>query len=192
MSVARSTLKFSQSLLNGWAQWFFSKLCNRLHNWKWSETSPFPPISNVLASPVWASDEYSTLRERLKKAVPCPSIVEGNADGYVTIDASTGGVAEEQASDKDRYISPFGKEDYFRILFVSPSFFSFCASGRGSCTSCAASPARPSPRTLRRSSRSSRLSNWTTSVAELFMLLSGICFAKKRHVFMKVFDLVDA
>ena len=26
----------------------------------------------------------------------------------------------------------------------------------------------------------------------LFMLLSGICFAKKRHVFMKVFDLVDA
>ena len=65
----------------------------------------------MLASPVWASDEYSTLRERLKKAVPCPSIVEGNADGYVTIDASTGGVAEDQASDKDRYISLFGKEE---------------------------------------------------------------------------------
>ena len=114
---------FSQSLQNGWAQCVFSKLCNRLHNWKWSETSPFPPISNVLASPVWASDEYSTLRERLKKAVPCPSIVEGNADGYVTIDVSTGGVAEDQASDKDRYISLFGKKEHFRILLFLPSFF---------------------------------------------------------------------
>ena len=57
----------------------------RMHNWKWSEVDPFPPLQQVLASPLWNLPEYEGVREKLKSPVPDPTLSTSEG-GFLTVD----------------------------------------------------------------------------------------------------------
>lgn len=75
-----------------------------MHHWKWSEEAQFPPLTYVLQAPVWSWEEYDTLREKLKLAVPTPKVLDSENSGYLTIESSSRAVEEGGGpSSSDRY-----------------------------------------------------------------------------------------
>lgn len=51
--------------------------------WEWTAAQPWPPLSSVLKTPLWSSDHYAALRERLLRPAPQLSMVTGGQ--FVTI-----------------------------------------------------------------------------------------------------------
>ena len=52
--------------------------------WKWSASSPWPPLSSVLKCPLWQSPDYQDVRDRLKRPAPEVSVTTGGE--FITID----------------------------------------------------------------------------------------------------------
>ena len=53
-------------------------------HWRWSEKEPYPPLSAVLKTPIWALDRYNPVRCRLLNPIPAPEIRLGGQ--YLTVD----------------------------------------------------------------------------------------------------------
>ena len=51
--------------------------------WRWSEASPFPPLSAILRCPLWADDIYKPHRDMLLRAVPVPQLDDGGT--FITL-----------------------------------------------------------------------------------------------------------
>ncbi len=77
----------------------------QLHHWKWSEGGEFPPLSNVLAAPIWAWEDYNNLRAKLKTPVPNPKVLESETAGYLTIDAAHRAVSDPAPSVSERCVA---------------------------------------------------------------------------------------
>ena len=75
--------------------------------WRWSSTSPWPPISSVLKCPLWRLDEYQDIRERLKRPAPEVSITTGGE--FITID--TRSKPKAPAADKDTGAGESGADE---------------------------------------------------------------------------------
>ena len=67
-----------------------------------------PPISSVLAAPLWTLEEYIGVREKLASPIPNPKITYSDTQ-FVTIDTLTRSESQEsQGTTKtDRYVSSF-------------------------------------------------------------------------------------
>ena len=55
----------------------------KVGTWKWSETSPWPPLHAVLSTPLWSDPKYDVLRQRLLRPAPNPSITVGGE--FITV-----------------------------------------------------------------------------------------------------------
>ena len=53
-------------------------------SWKWSAASPWPPISTVKRTPLWSSDTYKDVRDRLLRPAPTVQLTTGGE--LITID----------------------------------------------------------------------------------------------------------
>ena len=53
--------------------------------WKWSEAEPWPPVENVLRSEFWSNDAYATVRDRLLRPAPVPTVTVGGE--FITVDS---------------------------------------------------------------------------------------------------------
>ena len=50
-------------------------------NWRWTKTSPFPPINLVLQAIFWSNDRYMDVRKRLQKPAPVLESIPGSEYG---------------------------------------------------------------------------------------------------------------
>ncbi len=72
----------------------------RLHAWKWSEATPFPPIAYVHNATIYTDPQYEPLRIRLASPVPVPTVTSVDGKTYQTVDTVTRTNAEGSAEEK--------------------------------------------------------------------------------------------
>ncbi len=97
-----------------------------MHNWRWSEEEPFPPIQYVLTAALYG-DEYRTLIERLKKPVPQIVITESSEKTYITLDTSTAEITEGDV-DSEKY-DPFSVSVWDLLFHTNCLMNIVCRSG---------------------------------------------------------------
>ena len=78
------------------------RTCSRIHQWKWSETVQWPPLSYVRDADLWRLPIYEQLRKKLKSPVPTPEISAAEG-GFLTVTANKVLAADEEIP-KDRYL----------------------------------------------------------------------------------------
>ena len=71
--------------------------------WKWTETSPWPPIEAVKASVFWKAAAYEGIRQRLKR--PVPNVAIDVSGGYVTLSTNNLKASLDMDPDMDEVFS---------------------------------------------------------------------------------------
>ena len=69
-------------------------------SWKWSAASPWPPISTVKRTPLWSSDTYKDVRDRLLRPAPTVQLTTGGE--FITIDTR----GAESTAEPDEPLEP--------------------------------------------------------------------------------------
>ncbi len=84
----------------------FIRFWDGLHQWRWTEESPFPPISHVHQAAIYTNAEYKGLLERLQNPVPVPTVTGVPGKTYITLDTTTASVSEGSLSEEKCVDSP--------------------------------------------------------------------------------------
>ena len=64
--------------------------------WRWSEASPWPPVHTVKSVALWSDAKYDTLRERLLKPAPTPSVTVGGEFITINVRAAAKALVKKQ------------------------------------------------------------------------------------------------
>ena len=74
----------------------------KVGTWRWSEPSPWPPLSSVLKTPLWTSPWYEEIRAQLLRPLPKTDIIVGGSFLAVdTRDKSTSVTQQQSAPEEE-------------------------------------------------------------------------------------------